>query len=218
MVKSSLKDISDKEKVSNNIIYYENLTESAVIYGLAVRCLYGQNDGIDLGSGINQSHIDILKKKIEGIKYNITTVIFDFDRTLTQIEGCPNVDSIEDILTLIERQSSTITFFNKDIIENFDISLIDKNAIVEYQFGGITRLRMLQSVWDYLLKKNIQIIVLTNNPQINLITDLLNTANLPIEKEDVLHNTGFKYNSMAKNTKLLKYCNIVLEEKAGEVI
>ena len=196
------------------VAYYSKLESSSIIYGRLLPMIYVDDDGnrhndyIDLQSGLSNKDIDMLKKLNENDNnYYVGTVVFDFDRTLTTVEGVPPMPDLDSFVTFLGEykeifltQTDRIGGFTKDEIESIDI-----DSIIHYQFGGKERLDNLKEMWNSLLEKKIGIIVLTNNSNTSFIYDILQKAELPVLQKNIIKNSGIKYDTMMSNEELRYY-------------
>lgn len=79
-------------------------------------------------------------------------VMFDYDRTITIIEGGIFFgNSIEELKGYLTHNG-------------FDTEKLTAEGFIEYYVGGPERLRMLQNMFDFLYKNNVKIYIVTNNP------------------------------------------------------
>lgn len=101
----------------------------------------------DNQSGIKKEHYDNIKEWVLKIKKNrfyAPAVLFDYDRTLTVVEGTD--------LSFFEKNKNRIT------MEGF----------LEFHMGGKERLRMLRDLFTFLKGEGVAMFVLTNNGQCGL--------------------------------------------------
>ena len=113
-------------------------------------------EGIDEESGISDKNIlsiqDWVNDKVAPKTGKQLFVMFDYDRTLTKIEGGIFFgNSIEELKAYLNSYG-------------FDTTGLTANGFIEYYVGGPERLRMLQNMFDFLYKNNVKIYIVTNNP------------------------------------------------------
>lgn len=97
---------------------------------------------LDVGSGIGDEEIKHLESWIEENSSKRKAAIFDFDRTLTVMEG---------------------GMYKDEVNEKYNISdLVD--GFAEYYAGGFERLSKIQKMFDLLYDNNVYVFLLTNNP------------------------------------------------------
>jgi hypothetical protein len=130
------------------------------------------NENMDLKSGVTQSHFDELFSTIKSNK--VEAVVFDWDRTLTKIEGffrvtrTPGNDKFRSVREyrnkLNEKHSHFFTpwesWTDREFVEYLFHSPLDKNPS--------DRFNMLSKNLQNIQKKGIPIFILTNNPIIKL--------------------------------------------------
>jgi hypothetical protein len=105
---------------------------------------------IDEGSGIRGDDVRVLREWVEANAGKRLVVLFDWDRTLTVVEGgFYSADSFEGLVKVLGSFVNTSGL----AVEN----------MVEYYVGGMERLTMLQEMFDFLYTKNVTIYILTNN-------------------------------------------------------
>ena len=138
-------------------------------------------DFFDIGSGFNAKHFNILNAwRAEGITIpsDERYAIFDFDRTITQIEGFispppgypPGIDGLGQYLQQWDKYKS-----------------LDITALMMMKYlCGADRLPILQSAFNLCKNKGINIVILTNNGICTIdpsfLYDVMSVFNL--QKED----------------------------------
>lgn len=140
--------------------YYNSLSDSGkasatvimdAIFVMANGVELQMREYLDIGSGIQQDDVDEVKKWVKDNSSRKKVALFDYDRTLTTIEGG--------------------LFFGKDFEGMKQVLLNNKinpggltlEGLAEYYAGGPQRLAMLQEMFDVLYKNNVVIYILTNN-------------------------------------------------------
>lgn len=101
----------------------------------------------DSQSGIKKEHYDKIKEwvlKIKKNRFHAPAVLFDYDRTLTVVEG------------------TDLSFFE----ENKD--RLTMEGFLEFHMGGKERLKMLRDLFFFLNDQGVAMFVLTNNGQCGL--------------------------------------------------
>lgn len=166
-----------------------------------------RKDLFDIGSGFNVEHYDILYDWIvEGviIPSNKRYAIFDFDRTITQIEG---FISPPQGLGLSHGMAGFGEFLQKwDKYKSLDITPL---MMMTYLCGA-DRLPILQSAFDLCKDNGINIVILTNNTICNvdplLLYDVMSVFNL--RKEDFILLCSNQYRGDKKETLKAHLANI----------
>ena len=132
--------------------YINKLSKGARKYALIIK----KRKGIDAYDPVSGITIENLKKYYNLLtskfyRNKVAAMIFDWDRTLTVMEGVParyeTLDNLLDRHQQDERLSKDVT----------------KHDIVEYYFGGLQRIRYLNKLFMELKKVNIPIYVLSAN-------------------------------------------------------
>ena len=136
------------------------------------RDIFLLNENMDVKSGLTQEHFDELFRSINNNK--VEAVIFDWDRTLTKIEGfyrvtrIPGNDTFRSVREyrnkLNEKHTGFFTPWNswtdREFVEYLFHSPLDSNPL--------NRFNMLSKNLQNIQKKGIPIFILTNNPIIKL--------------------------------------------------
>lgn len=130
------------------------------------------DESYDHNSGINISYIRFLILYLSIESNNIKGVIFDWDRTLTVIEGVYDYKDVD-------------TFMKLNGLEN-----MNQYYLSEYYFGGSVRVYYLKKLWQLLNDKGIPVYILSRNEGIisspNMFIQLLSNIGIHIDK-DKLH-------------------------------
>lgn len=113
---------------------------------------YIYSENIDEASGITKENVDEIKKWVQNNKNKHLFVLFDYDRTLTKIEGG--------------------YFFGKSMqemktaLQGYQTDKLTAEGFMEYYVGGPDRLKMLQEMFDVLYdpQYNVDVYIVTNNP------------------------------------------------------
>lgn len=95
-------------------------------------------DSYDPESGMTQEHCEAVKQWVQDQKaagFQSPAVLFDYDRTLTVIEGS----------------------------QFGEFPTVNQEGFVEYYLGGVERLQMLRDLFNVLNKNQVQMFILTNN-------------------------------------------------------
>jgi hypothetical protein len=140
--------------------HLENLTEGGRAFGnmiVGYIAFLAKNypgflreEMIDEGSGIRAEDVRALREWVERNTGKRMVVLFDWDRTLTTIEG--GFYTANSFAEMIKTLASFV-----------DTSGLTVENMVEYYVGGMERLTMLQEMFDFLYSKNVTIYILTNN-------------------------------------------------------
>ena len=123
---------------------------------------------LDLISGINQEHINYLIQWVTWQKQQGNTrlvAIFDWDRTLSVIEGlwAFGTNGLDGMLEYLQDLYTQYpNNFIQTALQNFFFVTI--LGFVEFYCGGANRVAMLQQMFNFLYQENVHVIVLTNNP------------------------------------------------------
>jgi hypothetical protein len=172
----------------------ETDTSAAAVFS-QLRILYSSGyETYDSISGINDKIITEIKDWVnkEEHKGKKLVAIFDFDRTLTVMEGgFFNRNSVADLRD----------FFAENFLKSFPIlkkplSNLTPATFAEYLAGGGERLAMLQEMFDFLYDNKVSIVLLTNNSACpnarNLFQELTQvyTKGRPVE---ILCGAEFEY-------------------------
>ena len=197
-LKNYLLILKNNPRINFCSIFNTQKFNGAQAYALCIN-QYLQNghnnyDYIDITSGITKKQINELKSRIN-LKKNISMVVFDFDRTLTLIEGFPQtslvliLNSINKLVNMVLNDQKYVDEFLRDVyLENFIHS--SKNVtfynIAEYYFGGKNRINELLDMWKCLRDNNIDIKIVTCNPGKIQIMKVMNVIGLDIKIEDII--------------------------------
>lgn len=108
-------------------------------------------------SGIPIQQIQSLTQVLDdpNVSSKISTVIMDFDRTFTMIEGVVRLPTMKHFANALQNPKCT------------------PENLVEFYMGGAERLDAMKSLLLKLIEKNIKLIILTNNPSVDLINDFI---------------------------------------------
>jgi hypothetical protein len=160
----------------------------------------------DSVSGFNNNHSDMLSSWIDegaSIPPNKRYAIFDFDRTITQIEGFMS--------PLQEYGLSAGMKGFSDYIEKFgtDKSLVITPLMMMKYLCGTDRLPILQSAFNLCKDKHINIVILTNNAICKadplLIEDLMSVFGLKKKDFILLCSNEYRGNKKVTLQKELEY-------------
>lgn len=113
---------------------------------------YIYEENIDENSGITEDNVKFIKNWVTKNKGKHLFILFDYDRTLTKIEGGFFVgNSIQEM---------------KDTIRGYGTEGLTAEGFIEYYAGGPGRVKMLQDMFDFLYdpQYHIDIYIVTNNP------------------------------------------------------
>jgi len=130
------------------------------------------NDAYDKRSGIQDKHLPIFTNwLLRTPKYLDRAAIFDFDRTLTMVEGFskfPSFSKLKETLLnwLIQARDSNVLFrrgYQTKIDQLLALPDPTIHDMVVYLMGGETRLSMLRKLFQTCVSNNVIIVVLTNN-------------------------------------------------------
>lgn len=129
----------------------------------------------DPASGIQDSHIVEIQSWVSDMKARAMeplAVLIDFDRTLTMMEGLigPGTTGLQGTKNKVRYQLGSTRKNNVEAYERVNIE-----GLVETLLGGPERLMKIQSLFEYLYDKGVDIWILSNN-------SLFNT-NKPLMKE-----------------------------------
>lgn len=113
-------------------------------------------EGIDEESGITSKNIirirDWVVKQLGYKTGKRLFVMFDYDRTLTIVEGGIFIGNS------IKELKANLNY------NGINAEKLTAEGFIEYYVGGPERLRMLQNMFDFLYKNNVKIYIVTNNP------------------------------------------------------
>ncbi len=162
-------EVSLESKPYKNLL--KRLSPAGKAYAAAIAPLVKGGERIDEGSGIQERDIEALGDWISEHEGQKLAVLFDYDRTLTVMEGGNFLgQTFEEMKTALGAPSLSV------------------EGMAEYYAGGIKRLRRLQSMFDALYEMpNLTLYVLTNNPvclqNVPLFTEVLHvfTQGRPIK-------------------------------------
>lgn len=141
-------------------------SEAARTIHMMAHAIQSQIESYDPTSGIRASHVEdvknwVLEQQAENPNKRLAA-LFDWDRTLTLIEGIWSFGS--DGLAGIPR--ALLPHFKS--FKNLPSAMERWNTITpqgfaEYYFGGPERISMLQEMFDFLYEKKVDIFILTYN-------------------------------------------------------
>jgi hypothetical protein len=159
------------------------------------------HESYDPRSGIQESHVKMLKDWVLKNKHYKLIAAFDFDRTLTMMEGGHFVGtSIDDWKELSTEKQE------KGLVEKFTAE-----GFAEYLAGGSERVKLLQDMFDFLYEHSVECFVLTNNGACmdsrGLLKELaeIYTNGNPIKVVCGLEYGGRKSLAIKSNTKAHKF-------------
>jgi hypothetical protein len=127
--------------------YCDGLSRGARQFAEAM-LLLGEAQSYDPISGISKEQFRYYTSLAKSSN-NIKAFIFDWDRTLTVIEG-------------IYAIKPTV----RQMLRALDLPQVNVMDVVEFYFGGNYRICQLQRLWNTLRNRNIDIWVLSSNPAI----------------------------------------------------
>ena len=110
---------------------------------------------VDMQSGLSKEQMKQLLGWVTAPGSNVKLVVFDWDRTLTKIEGVPALSALQSI-----------------------VEGITPGSDARYYLGGKKRLRRLQYLWKRLTDFGVQIEVLTNNVHVPTIEAIMRSGRL----------------------------------------
>lgn len=155
--------------------------EAAMTIHKMARIFGSEFERYDKESGIQEEHVKIVEDWVAsqrvGGKNKRLAALFDWDRTLTVIEGLYSfgTEGLAGAPAVLEEHLSIYPTL-KYVIERWNT--MTPRAVAEYYFGGPRRVKMLQNMFDYLYSENVDIFVLTYNPicvsNRRLMEDLMN--------------------------------------------
>ena len=194
--------------------YTKNLSNEGKHIFKLIKTIYnrGKPDELDSTSGISETQINSLITLITTSKdVEVTDVIFDFDRTLSQVEGF--------------LYPSGVTYNTQQVFDAYfkpTYPLDTRKGLANYYFGGDKRIANLKKLWGVLYDYDIDVWVLTNNNSLNpidssgrekggtsikYIQTLLGDAGLIVESDKILFNTyRDKYTTIAMNDHFKSKC------------
>jgi len=179
------------------IHYIEELSPSGrAAVNVIVRILLGHGEtteALDLGSGIQTTEVKFIKSWVQENKNKKLAIFFDYDRTLSTIEGgFYSANSFQELLLNFNALS-----FSKE--QGLDLQpylpAFTLEGFVEYYVGGPSRLAVLKEMFDYLFDNNVTPIILTNNTACptrkNLFREMVGVLT---RKRDIPIICGAEYN------------------------
>jgi len=130
----------------------------------------------------------------------LSTFILDFDRTFTMIEGVARLPNMVKFATGLQNPNCT------------------PEKLVEFYMGGKARLAVMKLLLDKLVKKNIKLIILTNNPSADIINDFIqnyvynyNDGNA-LALYEIITTYKYNYRFLPLNSNLSPKLNIIFEK------
>ena len=118
-----------------------------------------QIEHLDVGSGINEETVSFLRNWVSERAGKKLAVLFDYDRTLTVIEGgFLLANSFGELKNFLKNLEITDPYNFKSYLD-----LLTPEGFTEYYVGGSERLAMLQAMFDFLYENNVALFLLTNN-------------------------------------------------------
>ena len=163
-----------------------------------------REESYDKRSGIQEEHVDQLKEWVIHNRHTKMLGVFDFDRTLTMMEGGHFVGT--SLASWKETMSQSLGDTDKHRLDTFTAE-----GFAEYLAGGSKRLQMLQDMFDFLYKHSVKCFLLTNNTACmesrGLLKELVQvyTKNRPIKVVCGLEYGGQKSLAIRSNTKARKF-------------
>ncbi len=158
-------------------------------------------DDYDNISGMEYEHFKILYDWIkENIHINNLVALFDFDRTITKVEGIIDFNSINEMNEYIKQYEADLPI-NKTIDNT-----ITAESFMEYLCGGYIRLNNLKLIMNFLFENNIDIYILTNNPLCignKLFQELLSVLTTNYKKICSYNTMKNKFVALHKHDELL---------------
>jgi hypothetical protein len=161
-------------------------------------------ESYDPRSGITETHVHELKEWVIQNRQSKILGVFDFDRTLTMMEGGHFVGT--SLPTWKETMKHSLHESERHILDGFTAE-----GFAEYLAGGAKRLAMLQDMFDFLYKNSVKCFLLTNNSACmdsrGLLKELVHvyTKNRPIKIVCGLEYGGQKSLAIRSNTKARKF-------------
>jgi hypothetical protein len=163
-----------------------------------------REESYDKRSGIQEDHVDQLKEWVIHNRHTKILAVFDFDRTLTMMEGGHFVGT--SMRSWKETMKQSLSESDAQSLEDFTVE-----GFAEYLAGGAKRLAMLQDMFDFLYKHSVKCFLLTNNTACmdsrGLLKELVQvyTKNRPIKVVCGLEYGGQKSLAIRSNTKARKF-------------
>jgi hypothetical protein len=143
----SLRDIPWAFPPLEKLIADNNLYENTYLTFIQSQGIQG--DQYDLVSGIQQQHLEVLRKWIERTKDQIPRVaLFDWDRTITVFEGNYYPASRQMLSETLEGVPEAL-----------------ERDTVRYLCGGDARVGLIQEMFQLCKDNDVEITILTNNSQ-----------------------------------------------------
>ena len=181
---------NDNETYTTRKIYQSYcrcLTPGAQLFGQAMDRL--EPSGYDPKSGISPEqmsyYMDLVSDRYSDTK--IDHFIFDWDRTLTVLEGVYAIKPTA-----------------REVLSEVGLKHLPTSEMALYYLGGPDRVVKLKGLWKTLKAKNIKIWILSSNPSVGqypqFFVDLLGSVGLDIPRERVCYRGGLsKYQYLKKN-------------------
>ena len=161
--------------------YCEGLSNGAKRFAEAMMLL-GEAQSYDPKSGISKEQFRYYTKLAKS-NNNIKAFIFDWDRTLTVLEG---VYAIKPTVS--------------QVLRGLDLPQVTVMDVAEFYFGGNYRISQLQRLWNTLRMKDIPIWILSSNPAIGEVPlfflNLLDSVGLSIRPDHLVYRgelTKYEY-------------------------
>ena len=156
--------------------YLQTLSPRARDFGYTEYVTYKSTTSFDPASGMNE--LDITKAKNAATSGFLKAFLLDWDRTLTIAEGvlCEvGRGTITDLKNYIGKRNKFYTDTvdkallgsTKPATEYSAVNLardLTRGDMAEYYFGGNERMEKLRSLWEVAREHNIEIYILTANP------------------------------------------------------
>lgn len=165
--------------------YRDGLSRGGKQYADAM-LLLGEAQSYDPNSGISKEQFRYYTQ-LAKTQPNIKAFIFDWDRTLTVIEG---VYAIRPTVG--------------QMLRTLDLPQVTVMDVAEFYFGGNYRISRLQSLWNTLRMRDIPIWIISSNPAIGEVPlfflNLLESVGLPIRPDHLVYRGELtKYEYMKKH-------------------
>ncbi len=169
--------------------YCRCLTPGAQLFGQTMDRL--EPSGYDPKSGISPEQLsyytDLVSDRSTKTHTIIDHFIFDWDRTLTVLEGIYAVKPTA-----------------RDVLANVGLKQLPTSEMAIYYLGGPDRVVKLKRLWKCLKARNIKIWILSSNPSVGqypqFFVDLLGSVGLDLPRERVCYRGGLsKYQYLKKN-------------------
>lgn len=163
-----------------------------------------RDESYDTRSGITEAHVRQLKDWVNENRQTKMLGVFDFDRTLTMMEGGHFVGT--SLRSWKETMKQSLAEHDHQRLDRFTVE-----GFAEYLAGGAKRLAMLQDMFDFLYKHSVKCFLLTNNTACmesrGLLKELVQvyTKNRPIKVVCGLEYGGQKSLAIRSNTKARKF-------------